>query len=539
MSREIFLEDDHRKKQVSAWLGSLAALAVFGLGLLWFVYDSFVIDVPAGHLAVLIHKTGKDLTNGDEIAPDAEHKGIQIEVLREGRYFFKYDPYNWAWEVKQQHQILEGQVGVLVRLHGEDLPYGEFLARNENQKGIVPGVLQPGRHYINEYVYDIKKPEPVVVPAGFKGVVTNLAGPIPTKPEHYAEDADDDTHKMLLVKKGYRGVQKETLDPGTYPINPYEMQVSLVDCRNQRFNLSESKDLGFPSKDGFWVSLDSIVEFRVNPEMAAKAFVLYNEDANGQRVDEEVVRKVILPAARSFCRLQGSNNSGRDFIVGRTQFQDSYQTTMRAKCDPLGVQIIQALITKINPPEQIAKPVRDREIAKQQEEQFRQQILQQKSEEKLAVEKELVKQKQALVQAEQDVVRVTTEAMREQEVAVTKSKEKLAVAQLKLDAAKDEAAAVVSKGKGQAEVIDFKNKAEAAGWERAVEAFSGNGGQYAQYVLFQKLSSAYRNIMVNTADSPIMKIFESFNSPGVNVKQPSPGLRSAKTSGTTGQTKPE
>src|SRR5207247_2254724 len=153
---------------------------------------------------------------------------------------------------------------------------------------------------------------------------------------------------------------------------------------------------------------DSIVEFRVNPEMAAKVFVLYNEETNGDRIDEEVVRKVILPAARSFCRLQGSNNSGRDFIQGttRTQFQETYQTTMRAKCEPLGIQILQALITKINPPEQIAKPVREREIAKQKEEQYQQQILQQKSEEKLAIEKELVKQKQALVQADQGVVRI-------------------------------------------------------------------------------------------------------------------------------------
>lgn len=536
MSREIFLEDDRMKKQLSAWIGAIAALVVFALGLLWFVYDSFVIDVPAMHLAVLIHKTGKDLANGDEVAPDGEHKGVQVEVLREGRYFFKYDPYNWAWEVKQQYEIPDGQIGVRIRLHGDDLPYGEFLARNENQKGIVPGVLQPGRHYNNPYVYEIVKYDPVVVPAGFKGVVTNLAGPIPSQPEHYSDDDDDDTHRKLLVKKGYRGVQKETLDPGTYPLNPYEVRVSLVDCRNQRFNLSESKDLGFPSKDGFWVSLDSIVEFRVKPELAAKAFVLYNEEANGERIDEEVVRKVILPAARSFCRLQGSNNSGRDFIIGRTQFQDSYQTTMRTKCDPLGIQIIQALITKINPPEQIAKPVREREIAKQQEEQFQQQILQQKSEEKLAVEKELVKQKQALVQADQEVVRVTTEAMREQEVALTKSKEKLAVAHLKLDAAKDEAAAVVSRGKGQAEVIEFKNKAEAAGWERAVEAFSGNGNQYAQYVLFQKLSSSYRNIMVNTADSPIMKIFESFNNPSV---KPSSGIRPATTAGTSPPSKPE
>ncbi|MGQ0636063.1 MAG: SPFH domain-containing protein [Planctomycetaceae bacterium] len=526
-ARDVFLEDQGRKRQVGAVLGLLAALVVFAIAGLWMMYDLFVIDVPAGSMAVLIRKEGKDISNADEVAPDARHKGVQQEVLREGRYFFKYNPYFWKWEVIRQVEIPNGKVGVRVRLFGDDLPYGEFLAHSENQKGIVPGVLQPGRHYIHPYLYAIEQPPLVVVPAGFKGVVTNLAGPIPTEADHYWQDNDDDTHRKLLVKPGHRGVMHDTLDPGTYALNPYELHVSLVDCRNQRFNLSETKDLGFPSKDGFWVSLDSIVEFRVNPETAAKAFVLYNEEANGERIDEEVVRKVILPAARSFCRLQGSNNSGRDFIQGRAQFQNDYQASMRKSCGPLGIDVIQALITKINPPQQIAGPVRDREIAKQKEEQYKQQILQQKSEEKLAIEKELVKQKQALVQAEQEVVRVTTVARREQEVALTKAREKLRVGELKLEATKDEAAAISSRGKAAAEVVEFKNQAEAAGWQRSVEAYDGDGARFAQYVLFQKLSSAYRAIMVNTADSPIMKVFESFNAQNARGAAPAKQVRTA------------
>lgn len=528
MSRNVFLDDNDRRKQASSWLAAAVAAGVFFAGMLWFVYEQFRIDVPAKHIAIMTKKVGKDISNTDEVAPGPEFKGVQKEVLTEGRYF--YNPYDFAWEVIPQTEIPDGKLGVKVRLHGDDLPYGEFLARQENQKGIVPGVLQPGRHIINTYLEAVELHDPKTVPAGFKGVLVNLAGPIPSKAEHYWQDADNAHSQRLLVKHGFRGVEKETLDPGTYYVNPYETDIKLVDCRNQRFNLAESKDLGFPSKDGFWVSLDSIVEFRVNPEMAAKVFVLYNEEVNGERIDEEVVRKVILPAARSFCRLQGSNNSGRDFIQGttRTQFQETYQTTMRAKCEPLGVQIIQALITKINPPEQIAMPVREREIAKQKEEQYGQQILQQKSEEKLAVEKELVKQKQALVQADQGVVRITTEALREQEVAVTKANEKLSVGQFKLDATKDEAAAIASRGKAAAEVVEFKNKAEAAGWKRAVEAFDGNGGLYAQYVLFQKLSGAYRDLMVNTADSPIMKIFEAFNNPATKTGSP---VKPASTAG--------
>jgi regulator of protease activity HflC (stomatin/prohibitin superfamily) len=520
MARDVFRDEGNIKRQATAGLGAIAAMGIMGAWLLWSFYSQLVINVPAKQVGILIRKTGIDLANGDEIAPDAAHKGVQKEVLEVGRYFFKYDPYNWDWKIEPQVEIPDGMLGVQIRMFGDDLPYGEFLAYQENQKGIVPGVLLPGRYAINPYLYTVKQYPPQIVPAGFKGVVTNLAGRIPSEPDHYAEEPDV-LHQKLLVKQGFRGVEKATLDPGTYNFNPYEIKVNLVDCRNQRFNLAESKDLGFPSKDGFWVSLDSIVEFRVNPAMAAKVYVLYKEDASSDRINDEIVRKVILPAARSFCRLQGSNNAGRDFIQGttRTQFQESYQTTMRASCDSLGIDVIQALITKINPPEQIAKPVRDREIAKQQEEQYRQQILQQKSEEKLAIEKELVKQKQALVLAEQEVIKITTSAMREQEVAKTKAQEKLAVAQLKLDATKDEAMAIAARGKGAAEVVEFKNKAEAAGWQRSVDAFGGDGGQFAQFVLFEKLSAAYRSIMVNTADSPIMRIFESFNAP----KGKSPG----------------
>jgi len=365
----------------------------------------------------------------------------------------------------------------------------------------MPGVLNPGRYPINPQLFSVEIHKPVTIPAGFQGVVTNLAAPLSTEPNR------------LLVDSGERGVQEKTLKPGTHYLSPYVYRVDLVDCRSQRFNLGEEGDMGFPSKDGFWVSLDGIIEFRVNPEKAAEVYVLFNQTDNGPEIDEEIVKTVVMPNARSFCRLQGSNSSGRDFIQGktRTEFQGAFEGSMREACEPLGIEIIQALITRIRPPEQIAQPVRTREIAKQQELQFTQQTLQQESEQKLAVGKALVEQKQALVAAAQTVVQVTTRAMQEQEVALTKANEQLAVGQLKLDASIDEAAAIEARGKAVADVIRFNNEAEAAGWKKAVDAFDGDGRDYAQYVLFKKLSASYRRIMVNTADSPIMSIFESFN----------------------------
>ena len=468
----------------------------------WMIYSSFRIDVGQGEMAILIHKVGKDIPNGDEVAPSEEYKGVQRKVLTEGRYF--YNPYSWSWEVKKQVEIPPGKIGVKISLTGKDLGYGEFLAVVVNDeattKGIMPGILNPGRYPLNPYLYAIEEAEPVTIEAGFKGVVTNLAGPLPKLPN------------VLLVEPGERGVQKVALEPGTHTVNPYQYRINKVDCRSQRFNIGEEGDMGFPSKDGFWVSLDGIIEFRVNPDKAAEVYVLFNQIDNGDAIDEEIVRTVIMPNARSFCRLQGSNSSGRDFIQGttRTKFQETFEISMKEACQPLGIEVIQSLITKIRPPQQIATPVREREIAKQQELQYQQQILQQESEQKLAIEKAMVVQKQALVAAEQDVVKVTTKAKQEQQVALTKAAEQLAVAQLKLDASKDEAAAIEAKGKAVADVIRFENEAESAGWKKAVESFSGDGQAYAQFVLYQKLASSYRRIMVNTADSPIMKIFEDF-----------------------------
>ena len=478
------------------------------------IYTQCRIEVPTKHMAVLIKKTGLDIANGDEIAPTAEHRGVQKKLLAEGRHYC--NPYEYNWIVVPQIEIPEGKLGVRTRLYGDNLPQGDLIAWQDNQKGIVPQVLRPARYAINawvvggpkrhggdSYAETIELFEPVTIPAGFKGVVTLLSAPMPDDPN------------VILVEDGRRGVQKTALNPGTYYVNPYVKRINLVDCRSQRFNLGSDDigTMGFPSKDGFWVTLDGIIEFRVKPEEAARVFVTYNDMSNGENIDEEIINKVILPNARSFCRLRGSNHSGRDFIQGetRSQFQKDFQEALAETCQSQGIEVIQALITNIRPPEKIAKPVQDRQIAVLTAKQYQQQILQQKAEQELAVAKEMVNRKKDLVAARQEVVKVVMQAEREQEVAIIKANQLLKVAEYELKAAQDMAAATLARGKAAADVIVFDNQAEAAGWKKSVEAFGGDGDQFARWVLLKKLAPAFQSMMINTADSPIMDIFNSFN----------------------------
>ena len=96
-------------------------------------------------------------------------------------------------------------------------------------------------------------------------------------------------------------------------------------------------------------------------------------------MSKEVIAKVILPNARAYTRLRGSNHSGKEFISGdlRVAFQEDFQKTMKSTCDEQGIEVIQALITTIKPPEKIADPVRRRQIALQQESQYKKEIEQQ------------------------------------------------------------------------------------------------------------------------------------------------------------------
>lgn len=465
-------------------------------------YNACKIEVDSGMQAVVIRKTGLDLAPDMELAPPPKdgryYKGIQTGfgnngVLTEGRYF--YNPFYWSWEISPQFEVPNGKIGVRVSLNGDDLPEGQIIAK-EGQKGILEPVLRPGRYPYNSYAEKIELHEPVTIPAGFKGVVTLLAGAEPTDPN------------VVLVKDGQRGVQKKAIDPGTYYLNPYMTRVSLVDCRSQRFNLGQEHEMDFLSADGFNVVVDGAIEFRIIPEREAELFVLYNEDDNGDAIEREIITKIITPSSRSSCRINGSKLTGGDFIKGeaREQFQKDLVKDLTDKCKTQGVEILAVAITSIQPPEEIAKPVRAREVAKQKLTQFNQEKLQQDSEAQLKVQVLLAAQKKELVEAEQSVVELTTKAEQDQEVAQTLANQKYEVARTQLEASKNKAAAIVSKAEADAEVIIFNNKATIAGIATKVKAFDGDGVAMAQNILLGKLAPAFRSIMSNS-DGPLMDLF--------------------------------
>src|SRR5579864_1934827 len=481
----------------------ILVLGVMFLIAMAITYNSFKIDVKTGEQAVLIRKVGRDLKPDMELAPawtkeTGYYKGVQPGVLTEGRYF--YNPFYWDWEIKQQFLVPDGKCGVRISLTGKPLPAGAILAK-PGEKGINSGVLEQGaRVRYNWYAEQIELYDMVFIPPGYRGVVTQVAGKEPRD------------HNAILVGAGEKGVQKETLPPGTYPLNPYETRVSLIDCRSKKFNLGQESDMDFLSSDGFAVTLDGVVEFRVGLEKAAEVFVLYNEDKNGDEIDEEIISKIITPESRSICRIGGSKLTGGQFISGddRLTFQTNLEKSLKENCKKQGIEILNVSITSIQPPQEIATPIRAREVAKQQLSRFQQEKLQQLSEAQLRVQQLLADQKKEVVEADQAVVEKTTRAEQDLRVAVLLAEQKLKVAETQLEAATNQASALVAEAQASAAVIRFKNKADLAGLAARVQAFGGDGAALAQNMMVTKIAPAFRSILSNT-DGPLMELFSQLS----------------------------
>ncbi len=485
--------------------GSLVGVLVIVAALLVPAYFLFQwaacrIDVRPGHLGVLIAKTGEDLPDGEIVATRAGQKGIQLETLKPGRHF--YNPFLWDWEIVPMVEVPGDKLRVLVRLYGEtpDLTQDLLVPLDGGanpKKGIVAEVLQPGIHErINPMAYTVGDAvDPVRVEAGYVGVVCNRVGKNPARPNQY------------LVGRGERGVQKDVLKPGTHYMNPYAATVVPVDVRSQRLELAVDpvKDmaeddrtaLSFPSSDGFEIEVKLTVEWSIDEARASEVFVRVGT-GDDQDPMAEILHKILIPALRGLSRIEGSRYPAANYIAGesRTIFQESIHKALEAKCGEQGILVHSVLVNDIVPPQVIATPIREREVAKEELARNTVQTQQAKANQSLARQTELVAQEKAKVEAEtvKNQRKIASEGARDR--AVIEQDQRLAVAKADLAAAELEARAILSRGQAEADVIMAQNVAEAEALRASVEAFATPAG-FAAYTFALRMAPRIRTVFAD------------------------------------------
>lgn len=487
-------------------LGLLAVVPI--LVILAFAYVWYVqrIEVGPGDVLVLVRKVGEPLpsvTDTGEPLPDTvrtqavlypallaalnqpedstHYKGIMYKVLPEGRYF--YDPFFWERSTHRAIVIGQDEVGIRIRQYGHPLPPGKIVATTDDERGPLADVLMPGRYNINPYAYEVKRVKPIHIPAGFVGVQRLFHGAEPQNPNDW------------VVAKGERGVQPDVLPPGLYYNNPFVRQINLIDVRSHTLDLRDKDAIRFPSSDSFEIVIEATIEYAISQEMAPYVMV-----AIGGHGDIE--EKLILPNARSLSRIEGSKLLAKEFISGesREAFQNAFFEGLRLQCAAQGIEIRATPIRRIEPPAAIANPISDRQLADQQILQYRNEIKVAESQAELVEQEEMQKQNQAIGGASREVVTIVMKAEERKAVALTDANKRHEVAKLALEAARENAAALLSRGQADAEVIRLQFQAEAEPLREAVSAFGG-GEAYAQFFFYQRLAPALKSVLANTEGS--------------------------------------
>lgn len=444
-----------------------------------FIWFFCRIEPLEGQIAVLVHKTGRDLPTGQILALKPDQKGIQLDVLAEGRHW--RNPYAWGWEYKSIIDIPAGKLGVVTRLYGTDLPINQTIA-GPDTKGILADVLSPGKYRLNPYAFQVDLYDAIAIRPGFCGVVTALVG----------EDAfSSGTNRSsgFLVGKDTKGVLPDVLEPGTYYLNPFLFNVVELNLQSQRFEMSGQEAINFLTMDGFTVVVEGTIEFAVQRDKAA----LLTHRVGDM---DDIVRKVIMPRTRGFSRIEGSKHPATTFIVGETrqQFQKDLEAHLRSTCEPWGVEIRSVLIRNIIPPDEIASIIRDREVAVQESQRYEQEITQAKSKAELVKQETLAVQNKEKVEADTVRIQATIGAEQEQAVRVVSANKDLEVAKLERDAAAAQAQAILLKAKADADVIRMSNTAEASVIASQVAAFS-NGLNYARNTFYKKVGPRIQSIL--------------------------------------------
>ncbi|MFH1416898.1 MAG: SPFH domain-containing protein [Planctomycetota bacterium] len=496
---------------VSSVIGGVLMLIVLILAVFWF---GIRIEVNANEILVLVNKTGKELppelreefddqvvlypelvariaasTGETEEQVRKGYKGIRYEVLPEGRYF--PNPYSYKRAKDKATLIGQSEVGVKIRKYGKPLPFPKTVATEPDERGPVAAHLEPGRYNINPFAYEVQKFKAIQIPPGHVGVVTLLSGTDPVKKNTYT------------VMPNEKGVQRATLEAGLEYYNPYLKQIEIVDLRSQKYDMLGDDAIHFPSADSFTITIEGTIEWAISPDHVAEVTVAYGDK-------DDILNKIILPNARSIARIQGSKLRAREFISGktRTAFQDRLLAELRNECRLQGIEIRSALVRDIQPPDEIAALISQREQADQEVDRYTNQMEEARAEARLVEQQEMQAQNRDVGDAKRSVVTVIKEAEQRKVVSVTHALRELEVAKLALEAATKEAAAIRSRGQAEANVILFEYQARAEPLRDAVAAF-GDGYTYAQQFFVKKVAPSIKSILSNT-DGPFAEIFKSF-----------------------------
>ncbi len=228
-------------------LWTYVIIGIVVLVFLIFILPGFFI-IGANEVGILIRKmTGKKMPEGDIIARNNEI-GIQATTLMPG-FYWRF-PIFWSVRKTRVTLVNPGEIGIVESVDGKPLPAGRLLGDEVDSnsfqdarkfletggyKGPQIGFLRPGTYRINLLAFKVAVRPATRIDKNQIGVAVALDGiPLPSgyiiAPKSSEGNSDSFQDGQAFISKGgYRGPQLDTLQPGTYYINPLLFDVKIFD----------------------------------------------------------------------------------------------------------------------------------------------------------------------------------------------------------------------------------------------------------------------------------------------------------------------
>ncbi|MBK6563505.1 SPFH domain-containing protein [Candidatus Amarobacter glycogenicus] len=377
------------------------------------------IRVPAGTVGVVIAHDGEPMAaarllarktaghtafqNGEAFLENGGQRGPQIEVILPGQYRINSDLF--AVTVEPAAIVKANQVGLVTARDGNPLPETELVARSVTghndfqdasaflesggQRGPQFDLLKPGTYYVNPLMFEVTLDKVAVVERGEVAVLVSNVG---AEPERMTPDERLTTgEERYVVPAGYRGIQREVAGPGVYYLNRWAYIAYIVPTTNLTIDWAveaglESEaaptaagtisraqlfnPLSVISRDGFEMSVSVKVVIRVRPDQAPLMVAKIGSIEN-------LIDHVIHPMIDSSFRNQASSSAAMNFMQDRAEEQAKAEERARDELEKYHVECVSVLISQIVLPQELMSIHTRRVIAAQQQEMF---IEQQKAE---------------------------------------------------------------------------------------------------------------------------------------------------------------
>lgn len=362
--------------------------------------------IPEGSIGLLVARDGAPLPIGAILARGVEcdsfqdvakffenggQKGKQTAFIAAGSY--RLNTYLFEIHTVPSVVVEEAMVGIVTAHDGAPLDNGhiagqevlghnnfqnfdEFLRKGGN-RGLQTQVILAGTYNLNPWAVTVEPIRMTEIPVAHVGVVISFVG---------KDGVDTSGEKFKhgnIVSKGEKGVWKETLQPGRYPVNTYTTKIELVPTANLVLNWATGRNeshkldsnlstIKVRSRDGFEFSLDVSQIIHVPYTEAPAVIARFGDMKN-------LVSQVLEPTIGNYFRNSGQSADVLDFIQDRATRQKEAKEHINKHLSEYNVEGVDTLIGDIVPPEAIMKTLSDRKIALEKEATF---TAQKKTEEK-------------------------------------------------------------------------------------------------------------------------------------------------------------